>query len=470
MLLSQTKLVAVLSLLEKEEWGDLQDFILGKTSTESDLFGVFLFFKAQKETLHLLSETETVVDRFFSHLSTKVFQNHMSTLFAYTESWLAIREMLTKKYESDLFLLEAYNRRGAYKLANQTYESFETKLNAEKKLDLAIEKSRHRALTAQYFSNNPIKNEAGGRLYEQLVESGLKSVNEQALIWLTELYNFGAVTEYDYSVLIQTLHSLIPLLPESHLSQDLEKLVCLFSDNDIAAFESLLDSLKSNAYREGEFTHTLITLYLIVKGNTLHSMGKLHNVAAIAELYNIAMESGVLMEKGRISMVRFTNMISALSAIESYAWVEQFITRWIGNVITTDLKASTNLAHALNCFYHEKYKDVIRYTAQTSYGSPDQKLRAFALHIIALYALRFEDYESFKTQLKNFSLSLQRQKKNLNKKQYFSYFNLVDFLKKIDLSDRKPVAIDLSEYNYLVYRNWCEKMLQTKKGPKPLKK
>ncbi|MBL0084049.1 MAG: hypothetical protein IPP37_17220 [Saprospiraceae bacterium] len=145
----------------------------------------------------------------------------------------------------------------------------------------------------------------------------MKSVNEQALIWLTELYNFGAVTEYDYSVLIQTLHSLIPLLPESHLSQDLEKLVCLFSDNDITAFESLVDSLKSNAYREGEFTHTLITLYLIVKGNTLHSMGKLHNVAAIAELYNIAMESGVLMEKGRISMVRFTNMISALSAIES---------------------------------------------------------------------------------------------------------------------------------------------------------
>ena len=134
MLLSQTKLVAVLSLLEKEEWGDLQDFILEKTSAESDLFGVFLFFKAQKETLHLLSETEAVVDRFFSHLTTKVFQNHMSTLFAYSESWLAIREMLTKKYESDLFLLEAYNRRGAYKLANQTYESFKTKLSAEKKL------------------------------------------------------------------------------------------------------------------------------------------------------------------------------------------------------------------------------------------------------------------------------------------------------------------------------------------------
>ena len=464
MLLSQTKLVAVLSLLEKEEWGDLQDFILGKTSTESDLFGVFLFFKAQKETLHLLSETEAVVDHFFSHLTTKVFQNHMSTLFAYTESWLAIREMLTKKYESDLFLLEAYNRRGAYKLANQTYESFETKLSNEKHLDLTLEKSRHRALTAQYFSNNPIKNEAGGRLYEELVESGLKSVKEHALIWLTELYNFGAVTEYDYSALIQTLHSFIPILPESQLSQDLEKLVCLFSDNDITAFESLLGSLKSKAYREGEFTHTLITLDLIVKGNTLHSMGKLHNVAAIAELYNIAMESGVLMEKGRISMVRFTNMISALSAIESYAWVEQFITRWIGNVITTDLKASTNLAHALNSFYHEKYKDVIRYTAQTSYGSPDQKLRAFALHIIALYALRFEDYESFKTQLKNFSLSLQRQKKSLNKKQYFSYYNLVDFLKKMDLSDRKTVNIDLSNYNYLVYRTWCEKMLQKKRG------
>lgn len=470
MLLSQTKLVAVLSLLEKEEWGDLQEFILGKTSSESDLFRVFLFFKAHKETLHLLSETEVVVDQYFSHLTTKVFQNHMSILFGYAETWLAIQEMLTKKVELDLFLLEAYNRRGAYKLANQTYEALEKKLAFDNKLDLSLEMARHRALTAQYFSNNPIKNEAGGRLYEQLVESGLKSVKEQALIWLTELYNFGAVTEYDYSGLIQTLHAFIPLLPGSLLARDLEKLVCLYSNNDIAAFESLVGSLKNQTYREGEFTHTLITLYLIVKGNTLHSMGKLHNVAAIAELYNIAMESGVLVEKGSISMVRFTNMISALSAIESYDWVEKFIVRWIGNVITTDLEGSTQLAHALNCFYHEKYNDVLRFTAQTSYGSPDQKLRAFALHVIALYVLRFDDYEAFKTQLKNFSLSLKRQKKSLNKKQYFSYFNLVDFLKKIDLSDRKLVSIDLSAYNYLVYRSWCEKMLQTKKGPKPLKK
>ena len=464
MSLAHCKLAQILSLVEKQEWTSLHDHILAQTSAEADVFEIFLFFKSNKDRLSTLPDTETVIDAHFQHLSTKVFQNYLSVLFGWTENWMAQQEMLHKKHEIDLLTLEAYNRRGAYKLADQTYKLIEKKLNAENSLDVDIAQSRQRALRSQYFSNNPIKYEVGGGLLEAYVLSWLTATKEQAAILLTELYNFGAIVDYDYKHLIKTLRSLLPLLPESELAKNLELLVKLYAENDITAFELLVASVKNKQYLDGSFTQTLISLYLIVKGNTLHSMGKLHNVAAIAELYNIAMESGVLMEKGRISMVRFTNMISALSAIESYAWVEQFITRWIGNVITTDLEGSTHLAHALNCFYHEKYKDVIRFTAQTSYGSPDQKLRALALHVIALYVLRFEDYESFKTQLKNFSLSLKRQKKSLNKKQYFSYYNLVDFLKKMDLSDRKAVNIDLSIYNYLVYRTWCEKMLQKKRG------
>ena len=107
-------------------------------------------------------------------------------------------------------------------------------------------------------------------------------------------------------------------------------------------------------------------------------MGKLHNVASIAELYNIAMESGILMDKGRISMVRFTNMISALSAIESYDWVEKFITMdWQCDYHR--FAGQHHLAHALNCFTNEQYVDVIQFTAQTSLWLPGSKTKAFAL-------------------------------------------------------------------------------------------
>ena len=464
MSLAHCKLVQILSLVEKQEWASLHEFILGHTSLEADVFEIFLFFKSHKDRLTDLPDTDSVINAHFPHLSPKVFQNYLSVLFGWTESWMAHQEMLHKKYELELLTLEAYNRRGAYKLADQTYKLLEKKLNAVNCLDIDVAQTQYRAIHSQYFSNNPIKYEVGGSLLETYVISWLTATKEHAAILLTEMHNFGTIMDYDYEQLINTMRSLLPLLPQSELALNLELLVKLYAENDISAFESLVTSVKNKQYPDGSFTHTLISLYLIVKGNTLHSMGKLHNVASIAELYNIAMESGILMDKGRISMVRFTNMISALSAIESYDWVEKFITRWIGNVSTTDLQGSTHLAHALNCFYHEQYVDVIQFTAQTSYGSQDQKLRAFALHVIALYVLRFDDYETFKTQLKNFSLSLHRQKKSLNKKQYFSYFNLVDFLKKMDLSDRKAVNIDLSIYNYLVYRTWCEKMLQKKRG------
>lgn len=470
MSLSHSKLVQALAVIEKEKWTLLTAEVLSHTSDGADVFAIYSFLKSEKDNLGSLPEVEEVVHQHFPHLSVKVFQNYLSVIFGWVESWLAHREMTAKKYEEELFLLEAYNRRGAYKLADQAFNNLGKKFSTASGLDLEIEQARARALRAQYFSNNPIKNEQGGALYEQFVMSWLRSTKEHASVWLTELYNFGAITEYDYSQMIAGIHQILAFLPESPLSAKLDNLVCLWEKNDVQAFESLITSIKENQFEEGSFIHTVLTLYLIVKGNTLHAMGQLPNVKAIAQLYELAMESGVLMDKGKISMVRFTNMLSALSATQSFEWVEKFINRWINNVITSDLKGSLNLAHALNCFYHEKYMEVIRYTAHTSYGSQDQKMRALALNVMALYVMRYDDYETFKTQLKNFALAVQRQKNNLNKKQYFSYFNLVDFLKKMDKTDRKSVTIDLHSYNYLVYRTWCEKMMQTKKGLSPPKK
>lgn len=468
MSLSGSKLVQALAVIEKDEWALLSDEVLKHTSLNADVFEIFSFLKKEKDNLTMLPDVEVVVATHFPHLSVKVFQNHLSVLLDWVETWLCQREMLLQKYEGQLFLLEAYNRRGAYKLADQTFKNLEKKLGASVGLDLVAEQARSRALRAQYFSNNPIKNEQGGALYEQFVMSWLRSTKEHASVWLTELYNFGAITEYDYSQMIAGIHQILAFLPESPLSAKLDNLVCLWEKNDVEAFESLTTSLKENQFEEGSFIHTVLTLYLIVKGNTLHAMGHLPNVKAIAQLYELAMESGVLMDKGKISMVRFTNMLSALSATQSYEWMEKFINRWINNVITSDLKGSQNLAHALNCFYHGKYVEVIRLTALTSYGSQEQKMRALALHVMALYVLRYDDYETFKTQLRNFALAVQRQKNSLNKKQYQGYFNLVDFLKKLDKANRKQIQINLETYNYLVYRTWCEKMLATKKGLSPL--
>lgn len=466
--LSHSKLVQALAVIQIEEWALLTTEALSHTSDVADVFAIYSFLKSEKDNLGTLPEVEEVVYQHFPHLSVKVFQNYLSVIFGWVESWLAHREMTAKKYEEELFLLEAYNRRGAYKLADQTYKNLEKKISSATGLDLEREQALARALRAQYFSNNPIKNEQGGALYEKFVMSWLRTTKEHASVWLTELYNFGAITEYDYSQMIAGIHQILAFLPESPLSAKLDNLVCLWEKNDVQVFESLTASLKENQFEEGSFIHTVLTLYLIVKGNTLHAMGQLPNVKAIAQLYELAMESGVLMDKGKISMVRFTNMLSALSATQSYEWVEKFINRWINNVITSDLKGSQNLAHALNCFYHEKYMEVIRLTALTSYGSQEQKMRALALHVMALYVLRYDDYETFKTQLKNFALAVQRQKNSLNKKQYQGYFNLVDFLKKLDKASRKQITINLDAYNYLVYRTWCEKMLATKKGLTPL--
>ena len=132
---------------------------------------------------------------------------------------MAQQEMLHKKYELDLLTLEAYNRRGAYKLADQTYKLLWKKLNAVNCLDIDVAQTQYRAIHSQYFSNNPIKYEVGGSLLETYVISWLTATKEHAAILLTELYNFGAIMDYDYKHLIKTMRSLLPLLPESELAK-----------------------------------------------------------------------------------------------------------------------------------------------------------------------------------------------------------------------------------------------------------
>ena len=86
------------------------------------------------------------------------------------------------------------------------------------------------------------------------------------------------------------------------------------------------------------YTHTLIsTLPWLSRQCTFHGQTPQCGFH-FAELYNIAMESGMLMDKGRIHGAFYQYDFCTVCHRESYDWVEKFITRWIGNVITTDLQ------------------------------------------------------------------------------------------------------------------------------------
>ncbi|MBK8701776.1 MAG: hypothetical protein IPN29_20325 [Saprospiraceae bacterium] len=462
--MKDSKLVSVLFTFNKEDWASFQRYLGSYTAETSDLFKVLAFLKSSKDKFTSLPEVDVVIEKSFPHLTVKVLQNHMSVLLQHLEKWLSIQEMQRTKFDEDLYLLNAYNRRSLYKLADQTQARLEKKIEEHTAFDFETEKCKSQMLYLQYFSNNPVKNRVGISMLQQMVQSFLYSYKEYCLFYLIELQNWGEINKYDYSETIRTVEQSLVGIPDSPLAVELDLLWKVHKNSDVSALNTITENLLAHKYLPGVFAHIILTEYAILRNNILSNMGYDINRFNMAALYEYALDTGVLMENGKVSLIRITNVVAAVAWYKPYEWVEAFILRWIDNVLTTNKEGSKNLLLALNCLYHEKYDQMLVFTNGANYGSPDQKLRAMGLHIIALFMHRKEDYETFKHQLRNMQLLLKRNKASLAIKQFHANYNLLDFLKRLDQDDRKTSQLDLSKYPYLMYRTWCEKQLAKTKG------
>ena len=462
--MNDSKLVSVLLTFDKEDWSSFQRYLGSYTAETSHLFKVFNYLKSVKDQLSNLPEVDEVVERSFPHLTAKVLQNHMSVLLQHLEKWLSIQEMQRSKFDEDLYLLKAYNRRSLYKLADQIQSRLEKKIEAHTAFDFETERCKSQMFYLQYFSNNPIKNIAGVTMLEQMVLSYIHSYKEHCLLFMNELENWGEIKKHDYSERIRTLEQSCVDIPNSPLCIDLDLLWKVTKNNDVSALNSISENLLAHKYLPGGFIQIILTEYAILKNNLLSNRGFNTNRLNMAALYEYALNTGVLMENGKVSVIRIANVVTALAWYKPYEWVEAFILRWIDNVLTTNKEGTKNLLLALNCLHHEKYDQMLNFTNGANYGSPDQKIRAMGLHVIALFMHRKEDYETFKHQLRNMQLLLKRNKTSMAIRQFHGNYNLLDFLKHLDRNDLKRIHIDLSKYPHLMYRTWCEKQVDKIKG------
>jgi hypothetical protein len=346
-------------------------------------------------------------------------------------------------------------------LADQVCQKLETKLNAQTQLDIEDNKARATYLHFQYYSNNPIKYKKGASYLKDLVDYYGLSVKEQFLLYKAELHNWGKIQNYDYSTQIKSIGKLSSLLLSSKLSNALMHLNSMFEDNNIVSFDALYNTLISNEFEDHSELQTIINIYLILNAKSIWQKGiaKEDLFSKLGNLYEFAMQKGVYLERGKLSVVTFRNIVQALSAFNDFHFVENFIHRWIDHVNSPHILTTKNLAFAINCFYHEKYEDILTYTRMIEYNEFEEKTLLINLEVIAYFMNRENEYELFNNAITNFENIMKRNKSKFSEKYYLGTINLCDFMKKMDKLDKNK-TIDLSQYEYLYYRQWCLKMLE----------
>ena len=457
----QTKLLSVLEVLHEEEWKSLTKYLLQFCRETSDIFRIFLFFKKQNETKTLGIPQE--FDGEFSGISKKIFSNLMSTLFKWTQEWLVAQEVLREDYAFDLYLIKSYNRRAIYRLADQTAMELEKKIKNKSTLDIENSYSQFKMLQYQFFSNNPIKYDHGTAMLSDLQDSFLTYVKEQLLDNVAGLQNWQKIRTVDFYHHFQQSSDLDQCLPDSELSEDLKSLINMIAYYDLSAFLALKEKLLHGRFELGSQLHNKITYYLIAMSQNLNNKNLLQNKGDIFQIYEYALTSGVLLDNGKISHITFNNMITILSTVETYQRNMDFIEKWISLVEGSKKETNLNIAKAIVSFYHEYYDAVLYHTNIKDFGSFSQRNLAFVLRLIACFMDRKNDYDRYKDHLNKFILYMKRNKSKFSVKNFIAYTNLIDFIIKIEKSTKRKVCIDLSQYEFLMYRSWCEKMV-TQKG------
>lgn len=450
------KLLSILSSFNKEELGRVRKFILQYSKESSDVMQVFDYYYRNFKSEEEVPEIDMVVEKHFSHLTKKVFLNHLSTLLSYVEQWLVLTQLESEKHSFDLILLKAYNKRGHYQLANQIHQKILKSIEKDEIYSLENTKTKAILYENQYYSNNPIKYQEGAKILTDLMHSYLEKIYAQLLMYESEMINWGKIQNHDYSDEKNIIQKIKAELPDSDLTTTLEELVKMVVSDDADVFQKMVRKVLDEKFEKGNL-QTITTIYAIRKGNELWAkkvpIPELKNI--IQELYDFAMTHGVFTDHGKISPPSYRNLLMALCLSQSFEQLMAFNEKWISNVNTKSHESTKAVCNAIICFYKEHYMEIINYTRHTEYDEIGEKVFALHLHLIACFMNRKNEYDLYITTLTNFESFVSRNETKISERIFKGLRNSCSFMKQYDKTKGK---VDLSQFDVLQFRLWMEKM------------
>lgn len=455
-----SKLISCLSVLSKEEWTSFRKFLLMKTGEESDNYLLFKAFQKRKSKLTTMKNADKIWREEFGHMSQKAFANLQSRVMNWLEEWLVFYDAQKNKHKQNVELIEAYNKRGLYQLADQIYNKTLKQLEDDESAENDhIIASLHKV---QYFSDNPIKNTIGVPLLEDVVHAHIQWQSKQTSLYLAELHNWGDIKHVEFAIEKELCKQIII---QEKLSPAYQLVIKLVAEKDPRYLIELIQELESEKFKEG--TNTLIMLfnYCLIYYMRLYNKGKIDNPKLFLKLYNTGMINGSFFSNGKIPTRRFHNIVNAISLYVPKKQCDQFIEKWSDQVSTIDLESSKNIALAISCMCYEKYSEMIELLRGTYYEDVTMKIKAGSLLNIALYEEGDEYYDSLHNHLFNFKRQLKRNQSKLSEKFYHASLNLIDFIEKL-ISQNKSITnkIELVDYPYLMYRSWAKRKLKILKS------
>jgi hypothetical protein len=258
----------------------------------------------------------------------------------------------------------------------------------------------------------------------------------------------------------QQIDRIIAVIHKDHYGDFLIKLREVLQSDNVTLVIELIDRLVAGEWPAQSFEEVISTIYLIRKTSELHQRRfAIDAKSLLSKLYDFALAQGVYSEHGKLSPMTFSNIVTYHCTFQSFEFTQSFINKWYKKVASPFPTTTRDVAFALASFKYGYYSELIGLTRMKNFADHHEKAMALLLHLIGTFMNRSNDHEMYENDLHNFVSYLTRNKKEFSLKVFKGKMNLIDFLKKVD---KKSKRINLKSYDYLFFRDWCDKLLKEK--------
>ncbi len=441
------KLIQIISTFNKEEWISYRKYLLMYNSEESDNYKVFAYLQKRKNTLQDLPQLEVIKNKHFKNVSTKSLLNIISRLYLFLEEWLVYYSIKKDRMESNLILVKQLNRRGLYNLADQKTKRLQKQISQNNGLSINKSRVQSELYYYQYYSDNPIKNNAEEKILLKLFESTKIYHNEKKVLLETEFYNRKNLNDFDYKHLINQDHN-------SQLQKYISILGNAVKNYDLESFQEIKTLLIAGKFERGSDIHFIVTFYLQNLISRLYNMTVGITAKDINELYSYAIESGVLLQNGKLPVLRFNNLINSIALSNSTEETAEFINRWVSIVDHPNIEGIRDLSEAKNQYFHQNYNQISNAILFHNYTDTEQKLMSLGLVLISLYEDKNVDYDITISYCSNMKRTLKRNKEKFNTYIFKSFMNFIKIIELLNKSRANYAEVEIKDYHPIFFKTW----------------
>lgn len=192
----------------------------------------------------------------------------------------------------------------------------------------------------------------------------------------------------------------------------------LLKTEDEKAYEELIKDIKKNEHLFNKIELKRIYRLALNFCIKMHNQNRIEYTRAAFELYNHAIEKGILTEGDEISRFIYTNVVTMGIKIKELEKVENFIEQY-SHLIHPDFKTNTYDFNKAKLQYAKgEYKDALKILLTNEFKDEIWNLNAKYLTLKILFETK--DFESFHSYLMSFKKYVKRRKNIGYHKTYFT--------------------------------------------------